>query len=96
MTDSSTHNRLSCGGVTKCAICAHEIIDKKLSVPPHAAGEDAIDGELLDTVECSAYPNEGRCTHVRCILRERNSLAALVKRLRTPPAASQAAPERNK
>lgn len=63
------------------------------SVPPHAAGEEGIDGELLDTAECSAYPNEGRCTHVRCILRERNSLAALVKRL-SFPAASQAALEK--
>lgn len=42
---------------------------------------DTIDGELLDTAECSAYPNRGRCTHTRCLLRERNRLSATVAAL---------------
>ena len=46
------------------------------------SGAGAIDGELLDTAECSAYPNRGRCTHTRCLLRERNALSASVAALR--------------
>lgn len=33
------------------------------------------------SAECSAYPNEGRCTHRRCLQRERNRLAAECERL---------------
>lgn len=54
---------------------------------------DAIDGELLDTAECTAITRKGvvdRCTHTRCLLRERNSLAGQAQRLRARVAALEA------
>lgn len=51
---------------------------------------DAIDGEMLDTAECTAvvrgedgedeYPD--RCTHTRCLLRERDRLQAALTTMR--------------
>lgn len=47
------------------------------------AEPDAIDSELLDTAECSACPNKGRCTHTRCLLRERNGFRHLLAEVDT-------------
>lgn len=49
--------------------------------PPQTRGEampEVIDGSLSDTADCSAFPNEGRCQHWRCITRERDRLQARV------------------
>lgn len=54
--------------------------DEPPALPEGDEGE-VIDSELADTAECSAYPNEGRCTHTRCLLRERNQLAARLTEL---------------
>jgi hypothetical protein len=57
--------------------------------------DEVIDGELLDTAECTAVERgengedvyHDRCVHVRCLLRERNRLRGELERLKAPPAA---------